>query len=110
MQKQHFRLQNLVVTIAPMVPITRTHCPSGTCCGPPSALFACRFSKLWPPAPPLKPDDLRTILDDLRSKLDAEKQGLDVILETDSDKDAMDWRKVIEGAGLKHFKAEPGES
>ena len=111
LQKLHFRSHNLVVTISEvMVPITRTCCPSGTCCGPPSALFDCFFSRLLPPVPGLGPDDLRTILEDVRSKLEAEDHGLDVILETDSEKEAAGWRKVIEGAGLKHFKAEPAES
>ena len=84
--------------------------PERTRRGPPSALFDCFFSRLLPPVPGLGPDDLRTILEDVRSKLEAEDHGLDVILETDSEKEAAGWRKVIEGAGLKHFKAEPAES
>lgn len=111
MQKQHFRSHNLIVTIAPaMIPKTLGCCPSGTCCGPPSALFDCYFSQLLPPAAKLSPDDLRTILHEVRSKLEVEDLGLDVVLETESEQDAAGWRKVVEGEGLRRFKADTAAS
>lgn len=111
MQKQHFRSHNLIVTIASLqIPKTSDCCPSGTCCGPPSALFECFFSQLWPRVPQLSPDDLRMILQEIRSKLKVEDHGMDVLLDTESGPQAAGWRKVIEGEGLKGFQADTAAS
>lgn len=106
MQKQHFRLHNLVATIVPTCPRTSVCCASGTCCGPPSAAvaFDCYFSLLLPESAQLAPDDLRTIVREMRSKLKVEKRGLDVVLTTDSDEVAVEWRKVLEDEGLRHVE------
>ena len=84
--KQFFRSHNLIVTIAPPMVAGRpacpipTVCPSGTCCGPPSRAFECYYSQLLPLPPELSPDDLRTILQEMRDKLKVEDRGLAILL------------------------------
>jgi hypothetical protein len=109
-QKQHFRLHNLAATIVPEeyvgCPRPTGGCGSGTCCGPPSALYAfdCFFSMLLPQVPQLTPDDLRTILRDMRSKLHVERRGLDIVLIAESDQVAGEWRQVLEDEGLEEVE------
>jgi hypothetical protein len=59
-----------------------------------------------PGRPKLTPDDLHRLLEELRSKLNAEDRGLDLLLTTDSDKEAKDWQKQLVGEGLGKFEAE----
>lgn len=108
--KQFFRYHNLVVTIQRPTVAGPTHCPSGTCCGPPSAAFECFYSELLPFPPELSPDDLRTILQDMRDKLKAEGRGLAVLLGTESKQTAAAWRKVVEDQGLRPFTVDAEES
>ena len=103
MPKQFFRYHNLVVTIQRPFVAGPTHCPSGTCCGPPSAAFECYYSGLLPFPPELSPDDLRTILKDLRDKLNVKERGVAVLLGTDSKETAEAWRKVVEEERLREF-------
>jgi hypothetical protein len=63
--------------------------------------FDCFFSMLMPRVPQLTPDDLRTILRDLRAKLQVERRGLDVVLIAESDQVAGEWRQVLEEEGLE---------
>ena len=107
--KQFFRSHNLIVTIAPPMVAGRpacpipTVCPSGTCCGPPSRAFECYYSQLLPLPPELSPDDLRTILQEMRDKLKVEDRGLAILLGTESNKTAAAWQKVVEDQGLRSF-------
>jgi hypothetical protein len=75
-----FQKQKLVVTVLPPKSLPRI-CPSDTCCGPPSD--ACRISMLV--LDDLGDVELRDLIRDLRTKLNAEQRGIEIMIASPSE-------------------------
>lgn len=76
----YFQKQKLVVTVLPPKSLPRV-CPSDTCCGPPSG--GCRITLVV--TDDLDDAELRNLIRDLRTKLNAEQRGVEVIIPTPSE-------------------------
>ena len=95
-KKAHFRVENLVVTVVGRPfdwPPTPDPCPSVTCCGPPSV--TCLYSLLMPRASTLSSVELRALVKDLRTKLQAEQSGIDVVLVAKSPEQIAEWHATL---------------
>ena len=94
----YFRTGNLVVTVVRQPGRADgliEDCPSDTCCLPMGGSRTCFFSMVMPRDPRLSASALATLLDDLRTKLDAEERGADVILRGGSPKRTADWERTL---------------
>jgi hypothetical protein len=92
-KRAFFQSQKLVVTVLPPDAPPRI-CPSDTCCKPQSG--GCRISVVCPPIDQLTDADLRSLISDLRSKLNVEEQGIEIILTTRSEQEYSKTHRTLE--------------
>jgi hypothetical protein len=92
LRRVYFQSHKLVATVLP--PGSRPKiCPSDTCC---QQSGGCRATMLIPPVQ-LTDVDLRKLINELRSKMDAEQQGIEIVIATRSDQDYSNATRTLEG-------------
>jgi hypothetical protein len=87
-----FQKQKLVVTVLPPKSLPRI-CPSDTCCGPPSG--GCRITMIV--LDDLADAELRELIRDLRTKLNAEQRGIEIMIPTPSEAEYSKTTSTVKG-------------